>query len=148
MHPYEPSDGVALIREERERQVTDERYDVIHDDEHANGELAMAALVYLNPTAEFIQRYWPFEPASLKISEDGLRDYVKAGALIAAEIDQVLRLREAALTDDQRSLRRACAVMNSLLQVVPLPSTTAERLRRESALAFLRDHDMPFYKES
>ncbi len=37
---------------------------------------------------------WPWEMAWLKISEDPVRNLVKAGALIAAEIDRLLRLAE------------------------------------------------------
>lgn len=88
-------DGVSLIAAERQRQVSAEGWTPEHDDTHAQGELAEAAIAY---ASEGIERplavsYWPFEWASYRPSGNRVRNLVRAGALIAAEID---RLRRAA----------------------------------------------------
>lgn len=119
------SEGVRRIRRERERHAqicwTDE-----HDDEHhSRGELAMAAAVYATPgdlrimewktttpPGEFPSRGdaswqqprgWPFGPESFKPG-DRIRELEKAGALIAAEIDRLLRAQKGSSS----SLRRNC----------------------------------------
>lgn len=108
--------GIELIAEERERQVSQEGYTPEHDDRHLGGELADAAAVYADaagamargasPTDFFdpndedaFNTYldgdgpeWPFEPKDLKLSPDPVRNLVKAGALIAAEIDRLRRV--------------------------------------------------------
>lgn len=89
--------GVQLIAAERTRQVADEKYSADHDDEHANNELLAAAVCYLDEAAaypigtDFAD--WPFEEGSFKSeAHDPVRNLVKAGALIAAEIDRMQRL--------------------------------------------------------
>lgn len=87
--------GVDLIATERARQITQEGWSESHDDEHSHGELLMAALTYamiddknLHGTAI---RLWPWNAQWLKVSSDEIRNLVKAGALIAAEIDRLKR---------------------------------------------------------
>jgi hypothetical protein len=86
--------GVQLIYEERLRQVEAEDYTLGHDLTHKRGELAMAAATYAMPPDEriYIRRFpnpvtwparWTFKPG------DRIRELVKAGALIAAEIDRL-----------------------------------------------------------
>lgn len=98
--------GAEMIAAERERQVTEEGWTPQHDDEHRNGELAMAAACYaaeagMRPThshmrAAPVASGWPWEQQWWKPTGDPVRDLVKAGALIAAEID---RLQRAGLTE-------------------------------------------------
>jgi hypothetical protein len=71
--------GVELIAQERERQVTEEGWSAEHDDGHVRAELAWAAVCYA-------------APANIPNAER-IRMLVKAGALIAAEIDRLLRLK-------------------------------------------------------
>ena len=97
--------GVELIAEERRRQIEDLGYSVESDEEDNKfNQLALAAACYALPpsdrrrfgvtrpkSARFI---WPFrwpvpEPACSQ--EQRVRELVKAGALIAAEIDRWLR---------------------------------------------------------
>lgn len=99
--------GTQLISEERERQITKEDWRAEHDDAHVEAELAAAAVCYAenaivtNNTTMFDTRFmgvpkrWPWEKESWKPSyTDPIRDLVKAGALIAAEIDRLQREKE------------------------------------------------------
>lgn len=84
--------GVNLIESERERQIYREGWTEEHDDKHVNNELALAAACYAVPDV-FSQGYWP--PTwnlSWYKSTTRIRDLVKAGALIAAEIDRLQRI--------------------------------------------------------
>jgi hypothetical protein len=97
------SDGAGLIAAERRRQVEAEGWTPDHDDTHTEGELTAAACCYvfyeggrlMGLKRGAVPRAWPWEPAWWKPSNDPTRNLVKAGALIAAEIDR--RLREAVL---------------------------------------------------
>jgi hypothetical protein len=75
-----------------------------HDDEHVDSELGYAAAAYLYIGNElsrgmlfcnlrdFVRgMYWPWGKRWWKPSEDPVRNLVKAGALIAAEIDRLQR---------------------------------------------------------
>jgi hypothetical protein len=94
--------GIELIAEERDRQLNEENYTPDHDDEHVEGELSIAAANYA--MAHIARRdgwkndrilYWPFEKESWKPSgNDRVRELVKAGALLAAEIDRLKRKEE------------------------------------------------------
>jgi hypothetical protein len=92
------SAGAGLIAQERQRQVTHEGYDPAHDDEHGRGELVQAARAYaacyLLPKFNADHAGWPWDAASFKLSDDPVVNLTKAGALIAAEIDRLLRARE------------------------------------------------------
>lgn len=84
--------GVMMIAEERQRQLTAEGYTSTHDEEHEMEELAFAAATYALPSPYRQNHLWPdgwdFKPGPTRV-----RELVKAGALIAAEIDR-LRTRE------------------------------------------------------
>jgi hypothetical protein len=89
--------GIELIADERKRQIEVEGWTPEHDDEHINGELAHAAACYAYPNR--IKRLdhvgWP-EDWSLDwykpTPENRIKELVKAGALIAAEIDRIQNL--------------------------------------------------------
>lgn len=99
--------GVELIAAERERQMEVEGYTPDHDDKHTNGALAFAAAVYAAgfpvygeerlylygdtrlPQVTMVN-LWPWDSCWYK-PKDRLSDLVRAGALIAAEIDRLLR---------------------------------------------------------
>jgi hypothetical protein len=95
--PPEPT-GVELIAAERTRQIQAEGWTPEHDNEHADHELAMAAESYIrqacvpNVDMHIPPDPWPWELSWWKPSEDPIRNLVKAGALIAAEIDRLQRL--------------------------------------------------------
>ncbi len=85
-------DGVALIATERSRQLTQEGWTIEHDDEHAGGELALAAASYAS--GEKLPS-WPWGDNWWKPSRaNRIRELQKAGALIAAEIDRLLRKKD------------------------------------------------------
>lgn len=90
--------GVELIAVERQRQIAVEGWTPEHDDTHAQHEMALAAFCYLGHIAvtdalNIPTLFWPWEQAWWKPSDDPIRNLVKAGALIAAEIDRLTRLR-------------------------------------------------------
>lgn len=101
-HPAPPEgtqgkklDGVALIAAERKRQIEKEGWTQEHDDQHNNEALALAAVCYATP--EWLRDYkrgipvrWPWSSKWWKPRPDSrVRELVKAGALIAAEIDRL-----------------------------------------------------------
>lgn len=120
--------GIDLIAAERRRQVEVEGYDAAHDDAHTEHQLAWAAACYAAPERIYIvNQYFGGEhfafddpwPADWEQLEDKrprdlrhrllhadaidpserIRCLIKAGALIAAEIDRLQRAISAALED-------------------------------------------------
>lgn len=94
------ADGAGLIAAERARQVAVEGWTPEHDDAHATGELLEAALAYGCHSLEQVKNWhsmrtvhglWPWDVNWWKPSDDPIRNLVKAGALIAAEIDRLKR---------------------------------------------------------
>jgi hypothetical protein len=88
--------GADLIGAERLRQVEAEGWSAEHDSGHQEAELAGAAASYIafylsqqGCPSHFVD--WPWETKDWKPSEDPVRNLVKAGALIAAEIDRLRR---------------------------------------------------------
>ncbi|ENJ2218007.1 ead/Ea22-like family protein, partial [Escherichia coli] len=78
---------------ERQRQKTIEGWTPEHDDEHCNGELAMAAVCYINETGTVNRNGgkpwgWPWDASWWKPNARR-RNLVKAGALILAEIERI-----------------------------------------------------------
>lgn len=107
--------GIGLIAEERERQITAEGWTAKHDDEHTHGQLALAGASYalrgsgkdeifaaigqrpcIGSNAGWVTAsgvFWPWDREWWKPSDYPIRNLVKAGALIAAEIDRLQRLQ-------------------------------------------------------
>jgi hypothetical protein len=86
--------GAELIAIERQRQVAVEGWTPEHDDIHLQGELAEAARCYCSLVVTKSTRlpiFWPWSHSWWKPSDDPIRNLVKAGALIAAEIDRLQR---------------------------------------------------------
>jgi PRTRC genetic system protein C len=100
--------GAQLIAAERQRQIDAEGWDAAHDDQHRDGGMAIAAACYaakagwesalrarivarwLQDTQDFITFAWPWERKWWK-PRDRIANLVRAGALIAAEIDRLQR---------------------------------------------------------
>lgn len=101
--------GVEMIVEERQRQIVEEGWTAQHDDRHQDGEIIGAAISYAiagiypegTDGAEYnlknrIKYWWPnrwdwgwWKPKSR------ITNLVRAGALISAEIDRLLRKEKA-----------------------------------------------------
>lgn len=99
--------GVELIAAERKRQIEEEGWSAEHDDQWAHGELASAAACYAMTKWQRFHRadrkgvqtvldiIWPFSGNWWKPTpDDRIRELVKSGALVAAEIDRLLRLKQ------------------------------------------------------
>lgn len=94
-------DGIQRISLERQRQIDIEGYGEDHDDEHVDDEIAWAAVCYAAPGTVYsltpgasiaFKDPWPWESEADKRSQhDRIRQLTVAGALIAAEIDRLLR---------------------------------------------------------
>ena len=96
--------GATLIAAERQRQIDDEGRTLEHDTEHTNQELAWAAVCYAAPETVYVVDYVartghirtvctePWPRLWRRPDCDRVRQLVKAGALIAAEIDRLMRL--------------------------------------------------------
>lgn len=100
--------GAELIQEERNRQIEVEGWKSDRDDAYINQELLHASKAYIESSiiyqryrdgsrklADVIALCWPrnwsgdwFKP------KDPISDLVKSGALIAAEIDRLQRIKE------------------------------------------------------
>lgn len=90
--------GIELIAAERQRQQEVEGWTPEHDDKHNFMEMFRAAVCYADPiwqTIEYEKKdvplNWPWEDFWYKPSADQVRNLVKAGALIVAEIDRIQR---------------------------------------------------------
>ncbi len=92
--------GIELIADERKRQIEEEGWTAEHDAEHEDGGLAVAASAYALPPmartfmsledGKYLPIFWPFDACWWKPSpNDRIKELVKAGALIAAEIDRI-----------------------------------------------------------
>jgi hypothetical protein len=91
-------DGAQLIAEERERQISQEGYHARIDDQYTERDLAYGAAAYLDfalgDAAEDAATMWLWDEDTFKpVPNNELRNLVKAGAMIAAEIDRLQRLK-------------------------------------------------------
>lgn len=106
--------SAPLVGAERLRQISAEGYSAAHDDAHSSGQLASAAACYAHPARLLVvpNRHsrawdgvgipapvpvdWPWSREWWKPSpDDRIRELVKAGGLILAEIDRLRRLSAA-----------------------------------------------------
>jgi hypothetical protein len=96
--------GIELIAAERKRQIEVEGWTPEHDDQWKRGELALAAYAYVLPEDErpgvtdsqgkFTPSGWPWAQSWWKPTpDDRIRELVKAGALIVAEIERLQRTK-------------------------------------------------------
>lgn len=104
--PSLPS-GIDLISAERVRQIQQHGWTPEHDASHERGQMLSAAIAYATATQrlsltgmgagtdlDFVRRmYWPWEKKWWKPGSR-VRNLVKAGALIAAEIDRLQKAGE------------------------------------------------------
>lgn len=113
--------GIHMIHGERLTHTSEHHYDADHDDQREEGELACAAACYAAPEHIFGARVeeietgdsryvftelWPFDmdedrrfrpvegllPPQTELRERRIHELAKAGSLIAAEIERIVRL--------------------------------------------------------
>lgn len=85
--------AASMIWEERLRQMREEGYSMAHDDGHTEGQLALLAAAYALSSRnsvcfqifDILGISWEFK------TKDPIRDLVRAGALILAELERRLR---------------------------------------------------------
>jgi hypothetical protein len=94
--------GIQYVADERQRQMEVEGYLPSHDQLHHASELALAAACYVLPqsyrklrladdNAEIGWALWPFERTHWRPStDDRVKELIKGGALVVAEIDRLL----------------------------------------------------------
>ncbi|MGA7524100.1 MAG: hypothetical protein WBW84_16730 [Acidobacteriaceae bacterium] len=107
-----PLSALADVITERRRQIEAENWAPAHDDEHTDGQLAMAAACYAvaaawqadgsepRPTRETTgMPEWPWDEEWWK-PKDARRNLVRAAALLLAEIERVDRASQLQNRDD------------------------------------------------
>lgn len=88
--------GVELIAAERQRQIESEGFNPHHDDLYERDELARAAAAYLTYSPGWTPQHgaciqdWPWDAGWFK-PKDRRANLIRAGALIAAELDRMAR---------------------------------------------------------
>jgi hypothetical protein len=113
------SKGIELIAAERKRQIEEKGYTPEHDAQHTEGEMSLVAALlaspellyrrdtgesrFSDPWPESWDRRWDKRPYRDKNgrpnhdvtlgTQERIRQLEKAGALIAAEIDRLLRIQ-------------------------------------------------------
>ena len=95
--------SIELVKNERLRQITEEGYSWRHDDQELPHALSDAAIVYATPAIfrHEIMHKWPwgkkfYKPDTTGTYDGRIRELTKAGALICAEIDRLIRVKERA----------------------------------------------------
>jgi len=91
---------LADIAAERERQKNVEGWTDHHDNQHKDGEMAIAAGLYavntgaISPVSfeAILKRFWPWDWKWWK-PKDPERDLIRAGALIVAELERRRRAK-------------------------------------------------------
>lgn len=90
------------IEAEHARQISEEGWTLEHDDQHDNGEMLRAAVMYMQNATGFLLNYrqdgapsgWPWDAKWWK-PKDPHRDLVRAGALCLAERERLVRAGKA-----------------------------------------------------
>jgi hypothetical protein len=85
--------GIELISEEREEQLTKHGKTARHDDSHENEDLLKAAKYAIEPCEQYFKEMdigWSHFAAKID-AKTPIERLKVAGALIAAEIDRLLR---------------------------------------------------------
>lgn len=117
----ETSPALVLMAEERLRQIVVEGWSEGHDDEHSNGELLRAAILYrwhgvgveVSLNANGVPHAWPWDPEWWKPG-DARKNLIRAGGLMLAERERRGRSAEDCSTVDQE-LSACLADLNALV---------------------------------
>jgi hypothetical protein len=140
--------GIQRIVDERARQIAKEGWTPEHDDEHVEGELALVGALYATPEFEdkwpstwckdWDKRILPEYRNSLLPTAERIRELEKAGALIAAEIDRLLRKRRGLtmgsdLHEDRAEVERLRDELRKLTTRRNRRGASSDRGRRDRA---------------
>ncbi|MBI6882382.1 hypothetical protein [Pseudomonas putida] len=87
--------ALEMIAAERQRQIEVKGYTPEHDDEHILGEIAEAAAEFASPDMWLEPHSWAYK----KGEHTRLQQLAKAGALIVAEMERIMRGDRLALID-------------------------------------------------
>lgn len=80
--------AIELIANERARQILAKGYTLDHDDTHDHGEIAQAAAEYAAPySLDLPEGSW----AAGRDGDTRMQQLIKAGALIVAEMERLMR---------------------------------------------------------
>lgn len=159
-HIEPASPAIVRLNDERRRQIAEEGWTAAHDDRHVDGELARAGACYALfgglPTrldghasgrivrgatgATYgIRDLWPWDDAWWK-PKGRHRDLVCAGALIAADLDRLLRTAESGTAGpmDELYQARLCelaieAYQYGLANAPEIAGWTPEKVARDMA---------------
>lgn len=105
-HPIDPDvvreKVLFAIMTQRERQISAHGYTPKHDDDHIEGEIAQAAIPYIQAayqrelglTDEELQVYWPWD-GEPKLNQPRCELLVNAAALLVADIERLYRAGDA-----------------------------------------------------
>lgn len=94
---------IALVQEERDRQLFHEGFTKNHDDTYKGGKLARAAAIYATPAdwrnvvniPDTAPMFWPWDATWWRPTpDDRQRELIKAAALLHAEWDRLERLKQ------------------------------------------------------
>lgn len=108
--------GAEMIKAERQRHADEEGWTLEHDDQWIHGELVRAAVTYLvwylgniikqwTVNVVCFGELWPWDLKWWKTSNDEpIENLVKAGSMIAAEIDRMIRLEKVNENDTKNLL--------------------------------------------
>lgn len=105
--------AIDLIKAERTRQINVEGFTESHDDRHVSGEIGDAAICYASAASKMARGEslayvkecvsamdrgfpWPWEEEWWNPSSTQIKNLVKAGALIVAEIERLQRAEQKA----------------------------------------------------
>lgn len=104
-----PDEATSLVVVERLRQIQKEGFATIHDDRYSRGQLGAAAACYAMPEAcrrqclgpgmalNMIGALWPWGAEWWKPTPSNrIRELSKAGALILADLEREIRIRDGA----------------------------------------------------
>lgn len=93
--------AIELIADERKRQIEEKKFSIVNDNSYHYGQLADAAACYamtsgVRYSVGALKYIFPwikecFKPAQDNAPQNRIRELVKAGALIVAEIERLQR---------------------------------------------------------
>lgn len=86
LYTHGAAEGIELLVKERRRQIEEKGYDAAHDDRHDSKEMLSEAAVKLNSVGAGESDY-------------PVTDLVRAGALLAAELDRIDRMMQRVARD-------------------------------------------------